>query len=204
MTTKQLESMKRTYHLRLFVFLVAAALCPHWRVSAQEIERTIRKQFLFYPGFRFCNPAEVKGFGLGKQPLEVMLAQVYVQSRSEKAISAIKLSWKVYDYVEGMRIATSQCEPPVAPLAFLSGGTDFIDLKELPPKETTIIGIDPLPVLRPGERTIFVARPFLKVDDVKPVINNEKSEGRKYLVVLYVSEIRFADGTEWAMKQSSK
>lgn len=194
---------RRLYILSLFLFLLAAAFYPHNKVGAQQIERAIRQQFLFYPGFRYCHPAEVKGFGLGKQPLEVMLAQIYVQSRSEKVISAVKLGWKVYDFSSGMRIATSGCEAPVSPAALLSGGTDFIDLQALPPNETTIIGTDPLPVLQPGERTIFVTRPFMTVDDVKPVVENEKGEGRKYLVVLYVSEISFEDGRKWMMPAQS-
>ena len=191
--------MKRWYYLRLVVLLLGAAFLSDDRVSGQEVERAIRGQFVFYPGFRFCNPAEVKGFGLGNQPLAVMLAQIYVESRSEKIISAVKLSWKVYVDLDGMKIATRGCEPPITPTALLSGGTDFIDLEALPPKETTIIGTDPLPVLQPGARTIYVARPFMMVDEVKPIVEREKAAGKKYLVVLYVSEIRFGDGSKWKM-----
>lgn len=159
------------------------------RLNGQEIERAIRRQFLFYPGFRFCHPAEVKGFALGNQPLEVLLAQVIVQSRSEKAIAEVKLRWKVYDSVEGVRIATSGCEAPVSPTALLSGGTDFIQLKALPPNEATIIGTSPLAVPQPGERTIFVERPFVTANDVRSVFENEKGEGKKYTVVIYVSDL---------------
>jgi hypothetical protein len=123
-----------------------------------------------------------------------------VESRSEKVIAAIKLGWKVYESEAGMRIATSRCEAPAAPEALLSGGTDFIDLEALPPKQTIIIGTDPLPVLQPGHRTIYVARPFLTVDDVKPVVEIQKAEGKMYVVILYVSAIRFGDGAQWVMQ----
>lgn len=191
---------RRLHTLRWFPFLLAVAFYPHNSVSAQDEVRAIRRQFVFYPGFRFCNAAEVKGFGLGNQPLEVMLAQVYVESRSEKVIAAVKLGWKVYESEAGLRIATSRCEAPAAPEALLSGGTDFIDLEALPPKETTIIGTDPLPVLQPGKRTIYVARPFVTVDDAKPVVDIQKGESKMYVVVLYVSAIRFGDGTQWVMQ----
>ena len=195
----QLTAMKRRNRLKMALFLLGIALYPSNTVSGQEIERAIRDQFVFYPGFRSCNPAEVKGFGLGKQPLEVMLAQVIVESRSEKMISAVKLSWKVYPEDEGLQIVTRGCAPPSVPKPLLSGGTDFIDVQALPPKETTIIGTDPLPVLQPGARTIYVPSPFMMVDDVKLVVENKKAEGRKYLVVLFVSEIRFGDDTKWVM-----
>ena len=192
------------YTLGWFPFLLALAIYPHNRVSAQDEAREIRRQFVFYPGFRFCNPAEVKGFGLGKQPLEVMLGQVYVESRSEKAIGAVKLGWKVYEFEEGIRIAISKCEAPAAPEALLSGGTDFIDLAALLPKEITIVGIDPLPVPQPGKRTIYVSRPFMTVDDVKLVVDSQKAVSNRYVVVLYVSEIRFVDGTQWVMQSAVK
>ena len=187
------------FTLRWVAFLLAVAFYPHSRVSAQDEVRAIRQQFVFYPGFRFCNAAEVNGFGLGNQPLEVMLGQVYVESRSEKAIAAVKLGWKVYEFEAGMRIATSKCEAPAVPEALLSGGTDFIDLEALPPKETTIVGINPLPVLQPGKRTVYVARPFVTVDDVKPVVELQKELSKRFVVVLYVSEIRFGDGTQWVI-----
>lgn len=181
--------------------LLLVVVYPCERVQAQEDVKAIRSQFSFYPGFRFCNPAEVKGVGFGDQPLDVMFAQVYVESRSEKVIAAVKVSWKIYEFEVGMRLATSgKCEPPATPQAALSGGTDFIDLDALPPKETTIIGIDPLPVQQPGQRTIYVVHPFMRVDDVKPMGEILK-QGKKHVVVLYVSAIRFADGTQWAMPQ---
>jgi len=201
---EQIELMdrkyRRQYSLSGFLFLLAVAFYPHNKVRAQDETRTIRNHFVFYPAFRFCNPAEVKGFGLGKQPLEVMLAQVYVESRSDKVIAAVKLGWKVYVTEAGVRIATTRCEAPATPEALLSGGTDFIELEALPPKETTIIGTNPLPVLNPGKRTIYVARPFVTVDDVKSVVEIQKSESKMYVVLLYVSAIRFADGAQWVMQ----
>jgi hypothetical protein len=185
--------------IRSFLFLLAVAFHTPGIVGAQEKERAIRQQFVFYPGFRFCNPAEVKGFGLGEQPVDLMLGQVIVESRSEKMIAAVKLGWKVYDSEVGMRIALTGCAAPGTPEAYLTGGTDFIDLEALPPKETTIVGINPLPVLQPGKRTNYVGRPFITVDDVKPVVELQTEVSKRFVVVLYVSEIRFGDGTQWVI-----
>jgi len=186
--------------LRWLSLLLLVVVYPHETAEAQEEIKAIRSQFSFYPGFRFCNPAEVKGVGFGNQPLDVMLAQIYIESRSEKVIAAVKISWKIYEFEVGMRLATSgKCEPPATPEAALSGGTEFIDLDALPPKEATIIGIHPLPLLQPGQRTVYVVHPFMKVDDVRPMGDILKQE-KKHVVVLYVSAIRFADGTQWVMR----
>jgi hypothetical protein len=77
-------------------------------------------------------------------------------------------------------------------------------LAALLPKEITIVGIDPLPVPQPGKRTIDVSRPFMTVDDVKLVVDSQKAVSNRYVVVLYVSEIRFVDGTQWVMQSAVK
>jgi hypothetical protein len=191
---QQLLSLRRT-STPIFLMLSVVLCCPS--AITQELEKTARRQFFFFPGFRFCNPAEVKGFALGKPTNDALLAQVYVESRSEKAIAAVKLSWKVYDSDMGHRVATSACTETVVQEGLLSGGTDFIDLKSLEPREVIAIGTHPLPMPNLSQRAIFVARPFVTVDDIKSVVG--KAEGRMYLVVLYVSEIRFENGTTWAL-----
>lgn len=123
--------------------------------NAQEVGRAMRQQFLFMPAFRDCGPAEVRGFGLGVHPPNALLAQLYVTSRSEKAIVAVKLGWKVYEWKQGGRIAANPCEVNVTPLQ--SGQSEFIDVQGLRTKETIIVGTSPLPVSDPGKRVVFVS-----------------------------------------------
>jgi hypothetical protein len=187
------------YTIFFLAFLLALTLYLFPTANAQEMERNIRAQFVFMPGYRNCGPAMVQGFGLGNQPLDVMLAQVFVESRSEKVIRAVRLSWRVYENEQGGRVAAKLCESPT-PDALISGGSDLIELQALHPKERVIIGINPLPVLNPGKRTVYVDKPFIRVWDVKSVVDNDNVKGRMYMVVLYISEVRFKDGTQWTIK----
>jgi hypothetical protein len=129
---------------------------------------------------------------MGRQPKEAVLAQVTIENRSEKIITAVKVGWKVYGAQEGMKISLSPCAAP-PPLAevFLSGTTPLIKLDALGPNETSHIAIDPLPVPVPADKTVFVDRAIISVDDLKSLT------AKKYTAVVFVSEIHYGDGTRW-------
>src|SRR5688572_21456043 len=161
--------------------------------NGQESSLSVGQHFIVVPAYRRCEPAEVKFISTGHQPKEAVLAQVTIENRSDKVIAAVKLGWRVYGDTEGMRISTSSCAAP-APSAevFWSGTTPLIQLEALGPKETSHIAIAPLPVSIPADKTVFVDRAFITVDDLAFL-----TAANKYTAVVFVSEIHYADGTRW-------
>jgi hypothetical protein len=106
-----------------------------------------------------CEPAEVKFVLMGRQPKEAILAQVTIENRSDKKITAGKLGWRIYGEREGMKISLSACAAPLPSAeVFVSGTTQLIQLEALGAKETSILSIDPLPVPMPANKTVFVDR----------------------------------------------
>ena len=186
------NTSRRTWVLA--VVLCTLALCSGnpQNAKGQESSLSVRQRFNVVPAYRRCEPAEVKFVSTGHQPKEAVLAQVTIENRSDKVIAAVKLGWRVYGEKEGMRISLSSCAAP-APSAevFLSGTTPLIQLEALSPKETSHIAIYPLPVPIPADKTVFVDRAFISVDDVTSLTAN------KYTAVVFVSEIHYADGTRW-------
>ena len=183
---------RRTWVLALVLCTLALCSGNPQNAKGQESSLSVRQRFNVVPAYRRCEPAEVKFVSMGHQPKEAILAQVTIENRSDKVIAAVKLEWRVYGDKEGMRISTSSCAAP-APSAevLLSGTTPLIQLEALEPKETSHIAIDPLPVPIPADKTVFVDRAFISVDDIKSLTAN------KYTAVVFVSEIHYADGTRW-------
>ena len=183
---------RKIWVLALMLFTLALCSAHLQKVKGQESSFSIRQRFGVIPAYRGCDPAEVKLVLFGRQPKEAVLAQVTIENRSDKVISAVKLGWKVYDEQEGRRIGLSSCAAPAPSAeAFLSRTTPLIQLEALSPKETSNIGIDPLPLPKSATKTVFVDRAFISVDDVKALTGN------RYTVVVFVSEIHYADGTKW-------
>lgn len=180
------------WFLALVFFTFALCAVPSQNVRAQESAPSVRQRFSVVPAYRRCEPAEVKFVSFGRQPKEAILAQVTVENRSDKVITAVKLGWRVYGESEGMKIGTASCsaEPPSAEV-FLSGTTPLIQLGELSPKETSHIAINPLPLPMSATKAVFVDRAIISVDDVKSLTEN------KYTAVVFVSEIHYGDGTTW-------
>jgi hypothetical protein len=136
---------------------------------------------------------------MGKQPKEAILAQVTIENRSDKIIAAVKLGWQVYGEKEGIKIGTSSCDaPPPSAEVFLSGTTQVIQLEALGPKETSHIAIDPLPLPIPADKTVFVDRAFISVDDIKSLTPN------KYTAVVFIAAIYYSDGTRWPTETKSE
>src|SRR5687768_3200978 len=180
------SALMRNINRRIWVLalvLCTLALCSgnSQNAKGQESSLSVRQRFNVVPAYRRCEPAEVKFVSMGHQPKEAILAQVTIENRSDKVIEAVKLEWRVYGDKEGLRISTSSCAAP-APSAevFLSGTTELIQLEPLGPKETSHIAIYPLPVPIPADKTVFVDRAFISVDDIKSLTAN------KYTAVVFV------------------
>jgi hypothetical protein len=183
---------RRTWVLALVLCTLALCSGNSQNVKGQETSLSVRQHFNVVPAYRRCEPAEVKFVSTGHQPKEAILAQVTIENRSNKVIAAVKLGWRVYSDKEGLKIRTSSCAAP-APSAevFLTGTTPLIQLEALGAKETSHIAIYPLPVPIPANKTVFVERAFISVDDIQFLTAN------KYTAVVFVSEIHYADGTRW-------
>jgi hypothetical protein len=189
-------ALRRELMVILFALALSALLAP--AMASQKPQPSIRQKFLFLPAYRECRPAEVTGFALGNQPLDVLLAQVYVRNRSPKIIAALKVGWTVYEYKYGIEVASSACvTEPQAASALESGSSELIVLGSLAPAETINLGTSPLVIPTPKNRTIFVDHPFVTADDVKSLLTEEREKAQKYMIVIYVSEIHYADGTIW-------
>jgi hypothetical protein len=152
-----------------------------------------------YKGAVPCHPVEVKAVSLGTEPPEVVTAQVNIESFSVKAVTAVKLAWNVYRMNAGLRKGSSGCEEnPRAAESFLSGSTPLIQVQLLE-KETVNIGINPMPYKYPATKTVFVDQPIIGWDAVKSLTSDGTRDTFKedYALVMYISEIHFADGTKW-------
>lgn len=183
----------------LLVLLLAVAfnLSPDRNLKAQQRPMTIRQRFTIVPANQRCQPASLS-LSFGYQPDDALLAEVTVENRSDKTLTAVKLGWKVYDAVNGtkMQIGFCDAQPPDAEI-LLSGSTQLIELEALASKETATVSIAPLVVGIPATKTIFIEHPLLTANDVKSLPLTDPTPGFKYAVVVFVSEIHYADGTTW-------
>ena len=186
--------------LVLVVLLLAVAfnLSPDRNLKAQQRPLTIRQKFSIVPANQRCQPASLKYISFGQQPADALVAQVTVENRSDKTLTAVKLGWKVYDQVNGtkMQIGFCDAQPPDAEI-LLSGSTQLIQLEALALKETANVSIDPLVISTPATKTIFIEHPLLTANDVKSLPLTDPTPVFKYAVVMFVSEIHYADGTTW-------
>jgi hypothetical protein len=170
--------------------------------GGMRVDRSISKrQFTVVPykGPVACHPVEVKAASLGTEPPEVVTAQVNIESFSTKPVTAVKLAWNVYRMNPGLRKRGSGCEEnPRAAESFLSGSTPLIQVQLLE-KETVNIGINPMPYKYPATKTVFVDQPIIAWDAVKSLTSDGTRDTFKedYALVMYISEVHFADGTKW-------
>jgi hypothetical protein len=179
-----------------FILLILASAAM---ARAQGRQPSVRERFVFLPAYRQCHPVEVKGFALGKQPPDVLLAQVIVGNRSDKTVAAVKLGWRVYTYADGSSVAHSPCDNPPSVEPLLAGTTGLIQLNALAPKETSNISTNPLILPVSATRTVFVDRPFLTAEDVKSLPLDGPPDKIKYTAILYVAEVQYTDSTTWTV-----
>ena len=200
---KEIVEMMNKRRCVLTLLVVSVVLWSAFSPSAaQELQASIRQKFLFLPAYRECRPAEVTGFAFGNQPLEVLLAQVYVRNRSDKIITAVRVGWTAYDHAYGVQVAGSACEEiPIAALARLSGSSDLIELGSLASKETITLGTKPLMIEKPANKTIFVDRAFVTAENVKSLIPEDDRNAEKFMLLIYISEVHYEDGTTWTSNE---
>jgi hypothetical protein len=172
-------------------------------LKAQQPTPSVRRRFVIVPANQRCQPASVKSVSFGRQPPDALLAQATVENGSDKVITAVKLGWKVYSYSEGTKGLLAFCDPqPPSAEVFLSGATQLIQLEALASKETGTISISPLVLPTTATKTVFVDHPLLTADDVKSLPLDSSTPIIKYEVVMFVSEIHYADGTTWEIKSN--
>lgn len=187
----------------LMTLLMLIAQLSLAQVGVQE-HQPARKKFSvvgYNPYPVPCHPVLVKATTIGTKPPEVLTAQVTIQSYSEKPIIAVKLSWNVYKFDVAMqKRSKGGCDgsTPAAEI-FLSGTTPLIHLGLLAQNETCHISTNPLVINSPATKTAFVAEPIIKWDEVKSLTSDGTRSSFKddYGAVIYVSEIHYADGSQW-------
>jgi hypothetical protein len=189
--------------LTLMMLLTLTVQLNLGQVGVQE-PQPARKKFSvvgYSPHPVPCHPVQVKATTIGTQPPEVLTAQVTIQSYSEKPIIAVKLSWNVYEFDVAMKKRfNGGCDgnTPAAEI-FLSGTTPLISLGQLAKNETCHISTNPLVIKSPATKTAFVAEPIIKWDEVKSLTwdGTRGSFKDDYGTLIYVSEIHYADGSQW-------
>jgi hypothetical protein len=185
------------------ILLIAAVFLPglHLDAQAQQSAASVRRRFVIVPANQRCQPTTIKMLSFGQQPPDALLAQVMIENRSEKALAEVKLGWRVYNYPEGTKVSLAFCDPPPnSAEVFLSGATELIKIEGLAPNETGTISIKPLPVPTTATKTIYIERALLTTEDVKSLPLDDPTPVIKYVVVMFVSEIHYADGTVWELK----
>src|SRR4051794_30749939 len=85
----------------LILFALAFHLSPIQDLKAQQPKPSIRQRFTIDFANQRCKPARLIGVAFGRQPQDVLLAQVTAEDLSNKTIKAVKLGWKVYNYPDG-------------------------------------------------------------------------------------------------------
>lgn len=189
---------QRTLLGALILFTLAFHPSLIQNLKAQQTQPSVRQRFVIVPAAQRCQPAAIKFVSFGKQPPDALLAQVTVENRSDKVVTAVKLGWKVYNYSEGIKISLSYCDAkPASAEVFLSGTTPLIQLEALTAKATSNISTNPLVIPTPATKTVFVDHPLLTAEDVKSLPLDNPTPKIKYAVVMYVSEIHYDDGTTW-------
>ena len=185
----------------LLLFTLAFHPSLNQNSQAQQPALSLRRRFVIVPANQRCQPALVKSVSFGRQPPDALLAQATVENRSDKVITAVKLGWRVYNYPEGTKVQLAFCDPQLPSAeVFLSGTTQLIQLEALASKETSTISISPLVLATTATKTVFVDHPLLTAEDVKSLPLDSPTPIIKYEVVVFVSEIYYADGNTWEIK----
>ncbi len=184
--------------LALLLFALALMLSLNQNLEAQQRPLTIRQRFTIVPANQRCQPAALKFVSFGRQPANALVAQVTVENRSVKTITAVKLGWRVYSYPEGTKEGLAFCDTQSSSTkVLLSGTTPLIQLGALAANETSNVSINPIVIPTPATKTVFIDQPLLTADDVKSLPLDDPTPVIKYSVVMFISEILYADGTTW-------
>ncbi len=194
------QTARIAFALTLFLTLAFQTSLGQVAPEAPKVQKKSIAIVRYYHPRAGCHPVEVKSVSLGGQPLDVLLAQITIESFSAKPVSAIKLGWNVYKRDVGVRKSLSPCDVTSDGAdVLLSGITPLIELGALLQKETVNIGTNPLQVAMPATRTVFVDQPLITWDEVKSLTDDGTRRTLKddYAVLLYVSEIDFKDRTKW-------
>lgn len=185
-----------------FALLMHPGVTPRGAAQDTQQLRLIRESFIVVPAIHGCYPVEVRGIALGGSALNVLLAQVTVENRSRKTVTAVKLGWKVHKSIRGRVPRDLLCGVPPESKALLSGNTPLISLGQLAPNETCHIGPNPLVYKGPATLTVFIDYPILIVNDVKSLPLDETRRAPQYDIALYIAEIHYADGSTWTFENS--
>jgi hypothetical protein len=178
------------------------------RISAQENPASSKKGFFtILPYYHSrnrprigCHPVEVKVVSIGARPPEVLTSQVVIESFSTKPVSAVRLRWEVYSRAAGRKKTLSSCDATPEPAdTYLFGTTPLIQVGHFANGEiyniTSIRGMTfPL-----ATNDIILDRPIIAWDEVKGLTLDGTRATFKgdYAAIIYVSEVRFEDGTKW-------
>lgn len=169
----------------------------------QEAARNPRNGIAVLPYYHppsGCHPAEVRIVSSGPRPRGAVIPQVSIQSFSPKPIAAVRLGWNVYRSSVATRRVTAPCDAELEEVeASLSGTSPLIQIGHLADNETCSIGADPLIVQTPSTVSVAIERPIVSFDELVPLLaqGTGYTFNDDYAIVVYVSEIRFVDGTEW-------
>jgi len=190
--------------LVLFAFLTLVAQSSMGQEPARDASKQPQNGITILAYARPPNshdPVEVKMVSTGSEPKGSVIPLATIESFSAKPIAAVRLGWNAYRKREGIKKAL------LRPLAagenaevFASGITPLITIGSLAEKEVCEISADSLRRHTAGAaKTVLVNQAIVSMDDIKslrgaPMVHVFNVD---YAIVVYVSEVHFADGTEW-------
>jgi hypothetical protein len=188
----------------LLVFFALTLQTVFAQGLTQQTESFVQRKFSILPYVRKegCHPAEIKAISMGAVPPDALTTMIAIKSFSDKAISALKVRWDIYQWDIGTKRQRSDCNVAADPTEIvLSGTTQLIDVGRLVKGETYTITSNP-PHLQspfPSNRVVQVDWPIIGWDQLKPLAIDSPRRVLKddYMGLIYVSEIHFEDGTRW-------
>ncbi len=150
-----------------------------------------------------CSPAGIASHGSPIYPPEEFISNVFIQNYSSKPVTAVRMSWKVFDAENWQKQKSGKCAPAPEAEFLLSGNTPLVEFGgPLRKGEKCYVGRHPRILGYPPALSVSIDWMIVGTGQLTPLMEDASERRFKddYLLLLYVSEVHFSDGTRWEWK----